>query len=90
MIINLGIILPVNLVADNTNTTQSSETIEQVVTMFKGYYSKNNFYNTPELAWEDFQSIYGKSTLNLDDILSKTDISDKINTKLPHAKKLCE
>lgn len=86
MMVNLGIVPPTVLASGEKakmEFAQSEESIEQVSVKFKSYYSKNNFYNTPELAWEDFQNLYGKSALSLNDILSNVNIDTNVNSEVP-------
>jgi uncharacterized protein len=95
MLVNLGIVPPAIAGSKSDDVkmefTQSEETLEKVASKFEAYYIKNDFYNTPELGWEDFQKVYGQSLLDLDDILDKTTIkhnslftSARLNDEIPN------
>ena len=96
MLVNLGIVPPA-VMASKSDTTkmefvQSEETLEKVASKFESYFNKNKFYNSPNLAWEDFQKVYGKSNYELSELLKSTSIKNgdsesyDINTDIPTAK----
>ena len=92
MLVSLGIVPPdVMSASEKTKMefVQDTETIEKVASKFEAYYMKNNFYNTAEYAWEDFQKVYGNCTYSLKDVLKNTSMkrslfsSPQMNTKIP-------
>ncbi len=93
MLVNLGIVPPNVLAAKDDSTkvefTQSVETIKKVAEEFETYFKSHEFCNTPEYAWEDFQTVYGNSSYDLMDILKYTSIKSndlenyEVNTDVP-------
>jgi len=87
MLVNLGIVPPAIMAANNDEVkkefVQDKETLDMVASKFKTYYNQNNFYNTPEYAWEDFQKVYGTSTYDINDIVKSASISTELNEKIP-------
>jgi len=87
MLVNLGIVPPAVMASGNDEVkkefVQDKETLDMVASKFKTYYNQNDFYNTPEYAWGDFQKEYGTSTYDISDIVKSASLNEEVNQKIP-------